>query len=240
MHVRFRNRGERLLVSLVEVRRIDGKVRNEHVASFGSVPDPPSVDDRIAFWQRLHERLAKLANRVDAATQGKLLGAIHARIPMVIVDEQRDVQVRNAEADEQFWQRLHDMHAATVADHQQLIATAQRAIANAQAAADNAAANAADAKDRAERIKRGEDVPGGLGKPLAEEDYERILRDAGMNTSDIRHCRQLAELHAIAGEAGMSMVVQASLEGSERASKSTTRRLLAALLALSGKDAAGP
>ena len=47
---------------LVETRRIDGKVRHEHVASFGSVEVPPSVEDRITFWQRLHERLAKLSN----------------------------------------------------------------------------------------------------------------------------------------------------------------------------------
>jgi hypothetical protein len=92
MFVRFRGTRRRLQVSLVETRRIDGKVCHEHIASFGSVPKSASVDDRIAFWQRLHERLAKLTNRVDAAMQGKILGAIHARIPMVIVDEQRDVQ----------------------------------------------------------------------------------------------------------------------------------------------------
>ena len=54
----------RLQLSLIETRRCDGKVRHEHIASLGS-----SVAERIAFWTRLHERLAKLANRVDAATQ---------------------------------------------------------------------------------------------------------------------------------------------------------------------------
>jgi hypothetical protein len=52
-----------------------------HVASFGSVEVPPSVEDRIAFWQRLHERVAKLANRLDATAQAKLLGDIHAPRP---------------------------------------------------------------------------------------------------------------------------------------------------------------
>jgi hypothetical protein len=58
-------------VSLVETRRVDGKVRQEHIAGLGSIEVPPSVADRITFWQRLHERFAKLSNRVDAATQTK-------------------------------------------------------------------------------------------------------------------------------------------------------------------------
>jgi hypothetical protein len=104
MFIRFRNKQQRLQVSLIETRRSDGKVRHEHIASFGSVPVPPTADDRFAFWKRLHERLARLSNRVDAATQGKLLGDIHARIPMVSVDEQRDVQLRNDA--ERFWAGL--------------------------------------------------------------------------------------------------------------------------------------
>jgi hypothetical protein len=94
MFVRFRQYTDRVLqISIIDARRIDGKVRHELVANLGTVPVPPSVPDRLAFWQRLHERLAKLSNRVDVATQGKLVGQIHARVPMVIVDEQRNEQL---------------------------------------------------------------------------------------------------------------------------------------------------
>jgi hypothetical protein len=34
----------------------------------------PDVPERIAFWRKLHERLARLANRIDSETQGKILG----------------------------------------------------------------------------------------------------------------------------------------------------------------------
>lgn len=71
MFVRFRPTAYRLQATLVETRRVDGRVRHEHIASFGSVEMPPSVEDRIAFWQRLHERLAKLSNRVDARAHAK-------------------------------------------------------------------------------------------------------------------------------------------------------------------------
>jgi hypothetical protein len=39
----------------------------------GSAPIAPSPSERIAFWTRLHERLARLANRLDAETQGTIL-----------------------------------------------------------------------------------------------------------------------------------------------------------------------
>ena len=84
MFVRFRRTATRLQLSLVETSRVDGKVRHEHVASLGSVDLSLSVESRLAFWQRVHERLAKLSNRIDPA---KVLGDIYARVPMVTADE---------------------------------------------------------------------------------------------------------------------------------------------------------
>jgi hypothetical protein len=81
---------------------------------------PPSVEDRIAFWQRLHDRLAKLSNRLDATGQANVPADINAHIPMVTLDEQRALRLRNAEADEQFLTSIHGMHAATVEDHKGL------------------------------------------------------------------------------------------------------------------------
>jgi hypothetical protein len=54
MFVRFRQTRRKLQASLAETRRIDGRVRHEHIASFGSVPAPPSIAERIAFWKQLH------------------------------------------------------------------------------------------------------------------------------------------------------------------------------------------
>jgi hypothetical protein len=48
MFTRFRQTRHRLQVSLVETRRLNGKVRHEHVASLGSIETPPSVPERIA------------------------------------------------------------------------------------------------------------------------------------------------------------------------------------------------
>jgi hypothetical protein len=81
---------------------------------------PPSVEDRIAFWQRLRDRLAKLSNCLDATAQAKLLADINAHIPMVTLDEQRALQLRNAEADEHSSRASTAMHAATVEDYKGL------------------------------------------------------------------------------------------------------------------------
>jgi predicted Zn-dependent protease len=60
---------------------------------------------------------------------GKVLGAVHDRVPMVTADEQRALQLENAKADAQFWDRMADMHAGTAADHKGLAARAERTAA---------------------------------------------------------------------------------------------------------------
>jgi len=222
MFARFRRTKHRLQVSLIETRRIDGKVRHEHIAQLGSVEIPPTVMGRLAFWQRLHERLAKLANRVDGAMQGKILGDVHARIPMVTLDEQRTVQLENAEADEEVWTRLRDMNQATAADHKELSAKAEQSAANLQAAAADADAKAAAAKERAERIKRGEDVAGGLGKAQTYEDYERIL-----GKDVVRRAARMAQVCRAFGRETVFKIIMAEKERAGRAAVRFLHRRIA-------------
>ena len=62
MFVRFRQQGNRLQASLMQTRRVSGKMQSEHIASLGSVGLTPSVRERLAFWAMLPERLARLAS----------------------------------------------------------------------------------------------------------------------------------------------------------------------------------
>ena len=229
MFIRFRRSGHRLQLSIAETRRVDGRVRQEHVAALGSVNEQPSVQERVEFWQRLHERLAKLSNRIDATMQGKLLGEIHARIPMVTLEEIRALQLENAEADASLWESIRDMNQDQADGHKELKAKAVQAIARDEAAAAKAAAEVAAAKDRIERIKRGEDVQGGLGKRV---DFEQILRNAGWTTADLQHARVMALLP----EEAISRLVELELEAGERASRATARRMARALLELPNDD----
>ena len=92
MLVRFRQTAAGLQCSLVETHRIDGAVRYEQV--LGSAPASPSVANRIALLGRVYETLAELASRIDADTQGKIISAVHSRIPIVTPNEQRALRVR--------------------------------------------------------------------------------------------------------------------------------------------------
>ena len=235
MFVRYRETPYRLQLSLVETRRVNGKVRHEHVASLGSVETPPTVAGRIAFWQRLHQRLAQLGNRLDGEAQAKVLGAVHARVPMVTADEQRALQLEHAKADAKQWAHLHDMHAGTVEDYKGLAATVATEITKGEAHAAQAEAHAKTAQDRVERIERGENVEGGLGQPVA---VEQILRRIGLTTRDMNHARLLASVPDESISNVMDASAKASVEASQRASESISRRI--AREALKALDDAAP
>jgi hypothetical protein len=137
-----------------------------------------------------------------------------------VLDEQRQLKFENAEANERFWARHRDYLQGTVTDHGGLAAKAERAITTGRAQAAEADAKAATAKDAADRLKKGEDVPV-VEKPLTREDIERICRNAGLTTADLRHCELLASLP----EDVLPIIRDAAVKASERASRAATRRL---------------
>ena len=93
MFVRFRQtaRRPRLQVSLIETRRVGGRVEHEHVASLGSVASNPSLVDRAKFWTEVDLRLARLTNRVDAAEHADIRSKVAKRVEPVSEDEQKQV-----------------------------------------------------------------------------------------------------------------------------------------------------
>jgi hypothetical protein len=191
MFVRFRKQGHRLGVSLMQTRRVGVRVQSEHVAALGSVDDPPSVRERFAFWAALPERLARLGNRLAASEHAKIIGALHARIPMVTPDDQRAIQEENAKDEERFWDAMRDLGAATIEGHKGQIATGEAAIAEAAPHVATATENVERAKDRLKRLQRGETVTGGLGKRM---DMDALFERAGFTKRALRRCRLMADL----------------------------------------------
>jgi hypothetical protein len=105
---------------------------------------------------------------------------------MVTPDEMRDLQRENAEADARLWEGLQSMNAGQAEGHKDVSAKAARIAADAEKSAADAAAKAVKAKERLDRLAKGEDVSGGLGKPMTREQMEKILKDNGMTVADIR------------------------------------------------------
>ena len=187
MFVRFRETARRLQISLVETARSGGCVHHEHIASLGSILNSQTPADRIAFWTKLHQRMATLSNRVDSTMQSTILAAVHARIPMPTRGDHQAVQLEYAKGNAQLWATLSEAQGDQVAG---LKALAAKTLANATAAepaAELTKANAEAARARLAKAEQGEDV-GVVAKPMSHKELMRLF---GWTESDIRHARRL-------------------------------------------------
>jgi hypothetical protein len=221
MFTRFRQTARRLQVSLVETRRSGGQVRHSHVASLGAIRVSPSAADRIAFWTKLHQRLATLANRIDSKTHSTILTAVHARIPMPTPDDQRAVQLENAKADAHFWEAVRDMHAGTAESSKALVARLARNIADSETAAVEAANKTQAATERLAKIERGEDA-GGFGKAFIREN---LIAALGWKPSDISHAARLAAIDELGGwDDMMAEVMKRHRQTEKAASRAVLKR----------------
>ena len=138
----------RLLVSLVATKRVERKVRQEHVADLGAIdrhflPDFYSGVDasiakairnndwsiamRLDFWNCLDRRLAQLSNRIDAGEADKIRAAIEIRVPKPTNAEIEQMEIGG-------WERLLGGWQGLVADQQKAIAQAEAEIANSRKA----------------------------------------------------------------------------------------------------------
>jgi hypothetical protein len=63
------------------------------VRAVGELARSPTAADRMVFWAKLHERLAKLSN-LDGEAQARMRTAVHARVPMPTAAEIRRAERR--------------------------------------------------------------------------------------------------------------------------------------------------
>jgi hypothetical protein len=159
MLARFRQTATGLQCSLVETRRIDGKVLHELVTNLGSVPKSPSVADRIAFWRRVYETLAELANRIDAETQGRIISSVHSRIPLVTPNEQRALRARPPRQGSEKAPHLQGVDECPQNE-------TERA---------KAEEHAELPKEGITHAERADNIHGGLNRPTTAEDLRTIL-----------------------------------------------------------------
>jgi hypothetical protein len=100
----------------------------------------------------------------------------------------------------------------------QLAADTERAAAEAKASAKNASGKEAEAKDRIERLKRGEAVAG-LGKTV---NFERVWREAGVTAADIKRMRMTDAIVQL-GEVGFETLLD-EIDKRHRTAEATARR----------------
>jgi hypothetical protein len=188
MFVRFRERNGRLLLSLIENRRVAGKVRQEHVADLGAIDVPASADARAKFWPKLHERLSRLGNRIGPDRRGPILGAINARIPMVPIEDMPAVNRERAERNRKWWKGRLELCEEQVELHQDLKATVERNVETWS----NEAARARAGIERAEAAIT--DPTQAPPAELTHKEMARILRAEGITKQDAYRMRKVADM----------------------------------------------
>jgi 2-hydroxychromene-2-carboxylate isomerase len=218
MFPRFRETGRRLQVSLVETHRVDGRIRNSHVAGLGSVGVPASPADRWEYWTKLISRMEALANRVTGDTKAAILTAVDARIPMLTPEEQQAVQVDYAKEDVRQWEMVHGLNADRLNGHKKVAAKVARDIAAAEAGAEIGACVVKAAQARLTRAAAGEVVA--VTKLTTAE---ALLKATGITPTEMRHMRTLAKLD----EAALPKIVEAGMRGAKRAEHAAARAILA-------------
>jgi hypothetical protein len=144
---------------------------------------------------------------------------------MVTPDEQRAIQEENAENDERFWEAMRDMGTASVEEHKALIKRVETTIAEHAPKAAEAGERAQAAKHRLERIRRGESVPGGLGKPF---DPERALKTAGFTERNLRRWELLASLTEAEMKQANAKTCAEVIDAADRAAEREARRIIRA------------
>lgn len=194
MFVRFRSGGQRLHVSLVETHRVDGKVRQIHVGALGSVPLTLTTTDRMTFWAKLHQRLARLSNRIATEDHYAILAAAQTRIPMPTPDERQAAQVEAATTDARFWETIEGWHRDDAASSRAMIAGVEAKIAAGEAQAKVAETKAKAAKERQAQAEAGEDT----GLPGRSMTRAEIAEMIGWTAADFRHADRLIAIEAAA------------------------------------------
>lgn len=195
MFTRFRKTARSLQVSLIETRRVGGKVLHEHIASLGSIGILLSRDDRIAFWARLPSRLAALGNRIDDKEREGIIASLGARIAMPTPDELQAVRLENAKADVAYWGLLRDAHAGNLEAEERQAAFLTQRIPERREAAENVKVKAEVAAERLARAEQGEAV-GRLARPVT---LENLLTTLGWKPADLRHALRLVEIEKAGG-----------------------------------------
>jgi hypothetical protein len=132
---------------------------------------------------------------------------------------------KNAEDDERFWDAMRDIGASSVEEHKALISSAEKRIAEQAPRVAEAAEKVEAAKSRLEKLKRGEDVAGGLGKPF---DVERALKAEGFTERDLRRMRLLASLTEIEMKQARAKTCSEVVGAADRAIEREARRIVRA------------
>ena len=121
---------------------------------------------------------------------------------------------------------MQDLNAASVEEHKSLIASAEAKLKGHESAAADAGEKLETAKDRLQRLQRGESVSGGLGKKF---DVVAAMKAAGITPGELRRMRLYGSLTKTEFESLLEPTrMKRRLEAADKAFDREARRIIRA------------
>ena len=121
--------GTRLHVTLVRSRYVEGKKHQQHVAHLGSVELPMTVEGRLAFWERTHQRFIERVDKPLAPEElQEIFVAMERRIPLPKISEMDGIREVGGEVQLKLWKNAIERHESQIRHFRTVKADAERKI----------------------------------------------------------------------------------------------------------------
>lgn len=92
MFVRWQGKGTRWSAILVESQRVNGKVRQQHLAYLGSIDETQRRKDvpLLRFWGKAWRVLDRLDNRMSAIERERIERSLAVKVPPLTREKYKD------------------------------------------------------------------------------------------------------------------------------------------------------
>jgi hypothetical protein len=122
---------------------------------------------------------------------------------------------------------LRGLNASQIEDYKGHIALAERKIAETEPEVAKGAKQVEVARSRLEKLRRGEDIAGGLGKPFGYDDAIAVLKEAGWTPRDFRRMEMAGSLTKAEFDVWLKHI-PAQIDAGDRARDRELRRIIRA------------
>jgi hypothetical protein len=159
----------------------------------------------------------------DAQARARIMGELHAIVPMVTLDAAISGKTEVAKRNVEFSTSLRDMFSEMADGKKAMLANLQREIAECEAQVVAMGDAVKVDQDKLARLEAGEDVP---VKELDCAAMVAILKSAGLTDADIRHMRRVACLSEAGFDQYSDERIRAMHRHDERSGRTIARRIL--------------
>jgi hypothetical protein len=178
---------------------------------------------RISALQRFVGKAYSHPGRIGTDADGCLAAPSRPNRTSVSGSSQTAGPDRRRRADAKLHNAVAENIAEMIEGKRAMVVQLQADIAELETARVQSTTEAATAEDRVSRLQRGEDVPGGLGKPI---DPVQVLRSVGATDAEIRHMRVVAAMTEATHESYFEEDLRQMHVANERRERAMARRFL--------------